>query len=124
MYVLKPMYVPTAVSQGGDHGVRSSKSVMAQSKNVPGNVQSVPVNVRRLIVLEKGKTVANQTVKDLSVRMTVKTVLGSQLGSDLDVEWDGEDVVLIEDVAIGGIGNQKERVYWNWRRRKKSGNMV
>ncbi|MCP4489365.1 MAG: hypothetical protein GY820_18950 [Gammaproteobacteria bacterium] len=114
MYVPKPMYVLTAVSQGGDHMVTSSKSVTAQSKSVPGNVQSVPVNVRRLRVLERGQTVANQTVKGLSVRTTVKAVLGRQSGNN-------QDVVVNEDVAINGIGNQREGVYWNWKRRKKSG---
>ncbi|MCP4486380.1 MAG: hypothetical protein GY820_03535 [Gammaproteobacteria bacterium] len=128
MYIPKPMYVPTAVSQGGDHGVRSSKSVTAQGKSVPGNVRSASVNVRSLIVNGKEKTVAKQTVKDLSVRTTVETVLKSQFGNNLDVVvnnkdvvLNGEDVVVNEDVAIGVDGNWREGVYWNWKRRKKLG---
>ncbi|MCP4486381.1 MAG: hypothetical protein GY820_03540 [Gammaproteobacteria bacterium] len=126
MYIPKPMYVPTAVSQGGDHGVRSSKSVTAQGKSVPGNARSVSVNVRSLIVHGKEKMVAKQTVKDLSVRTTVKTVLRDQLGTNLDVERSSEDVVVnVEDVAIGVAGVEKqEGVYWDWRRRKKPGKMV
>ncbi|MCP4473214.1 MAG: hypothetical protein GY821_01290 [Gammaproteobacteria bacterium] len=62
---------------------------------------------------------AKQTVKDLSVQTTVKTVLRDQLGTNLDVERSGEDV------AIGVDGVEKQGgVYWNWRRRKKPGNMV
>ncbi|MCP4491126.1 MAG: hypothetical protein GY820_27990, partial [Gammaproteobacteria bacterium] len=57
---------------------------------------------------------------------TVEIVWRSQLGNDSDVKWSGEDVVVNEDVSIGvdGVGNQREGVYWNWRRRKKPEKMV
>ncbi|MCP4494942.1 MAG: hypothetical protein GY820_47725, partial [Gammaproteobacteria bacterium] len=100
-------------------GINPSTVLVAQSKGVPGNVQSVPVNVRSLTVMEKERTVAKQTVKDLSVQTTVKTVLRDQLGTNLDVEWSSEDVA----IGVDGVEKQ-EGVYWNWRRRKKPRKMV
>ncbi len=112
MYIPKPVYVTTDASQGGDHMVTSRESVSVQSKSVPRNVQSVPVNVSSLRMRENGKIEAQQSVRSLSEGKTALLILRSQLGSNQGVELDIEDVELdIEDVVIigDGVGKQEER---------------
>ncbi|MCP4488179.1 MAG: hypothetical protein GY820_12785, partial [Gammaproteobacteria bacterium] len=99
-------------------------------KRIPGNVRKKPMDVcsskveenrtvmakRMLISLSKGSAAEQMLASPPKDSSKVESDEDMDLELDLDGDSNSEDVVKSEDEVVS---MSKERIYWNWKRRKK-----